>query len=281
MSYMEIPNLYKAREILLFKECYALEKIHGTSAHIGWNHGELKYSSGGANFNNFFALFDHKQLEEIFNSMQQEKITVYGEAYGGKTQGMSNTYGKALKFVCFEVLINDLWLAVPQAEEIIHSLGLEFVHYEIIPATPKDIDAHILLDSVQAVRNGMGPGHKREGDVLRPLIEVRKNNGERIIAKHKREDFKETKERRSLDEEKLKVLEEAAAIAEEWVTDMRLIHVLDLIPQPWDIRQTEDVVRAMIADVLKESKGEIVDSKDARKAIGRKAAQLFKARFKL
>jgi intein/homing endonuclease len=29
MSYLHINNLYKDREILLFKECYAMEKIHG------------------------------------------------------------------------------------------------------------------------------------------------------------------------------------------------------------------------------------------------------------
>ena len=29
MGYIHIGNLYKDQEILLFKECYALEKIHG------------------------------------------------------------------------------------------------------------------------------------------------------------------------------------------------------------------------------------------------------------
>jgi hypothetical protein len=213
--------------------------------------------------------------------MGQEKVKIFGEAYGGKLQGMSATYGKDLKFCCFEVQIGDLWLAVPQAQQIVLSFGLEFVHYEIIPATIEAIDAIILADSVQAIRNGMGQGHKREGVVLRPTIELRKNNDERIIAKHKREDFKETKEKRSLDEEQLKVLEEADAIAEEWVTDVRLTHILDLFPQPLDISQTGDIAIAMIQDVLKESKGEIVDSRDARRAIGRKAAALFKARLKL
>jgi len=61
---------------------------------------------------------------------------------------------------------------------------------------------------------------------------------------------------------------------------MRLTHVLDLFPRPLDISQTEAVVRAMVQDVLKESVGEIVDSKDTRKAISRKAANLFKARVK-
>lgn len=36
MSYADIENLYKNRRIMLFKECYAMEKIHGTSAHVGW-----------------------------------------------------------------------------------------------------------------------------------------------------------------------------------------------------------------------------------------------------
>lgn len=33
MGYLHIDNLYKNRDILLFRECWALEKVHGTSAH--------------------------------------------------------------------------------------------------------------------------------------------------------------------------------------------------------------------------------------------------------
>lgn len=46
MAYLHIENLYKARDIMLFRECYAMEKIHGTSAHVGWN-GSLYFFSGG------------------------------------------------------------------------------------------------------------------------------------------------------------------------------------------------------------------------------------------
>jgi hypothetical protein len=35
MGYAHINNLYKDQEILIFKHVWALEKIHGTSAHIG------------------------------------------------------------------------------------------------------------------------------------------------------------------------------------------------------------------------------------------------------
>ncbi len=37
----------------------------------------------------------------------------------------------------------------------------------------------------------MGDGHPREGVVCRPLIELRTNNGERLICKHKGEKFEE------------------------------------------------------------------------------------------
>ena len=47
MGYLHIDNLYKAQDILNFKTCYALEKIHGTSAHLKWDNGELTFFSGG------------------------------------------------------------------------------------------------------------------------------------------------------------------------------------------------------------------------------------------
>ena len=36
MGYLHIDNLYKNQDILMFKECYAMEKIHGTSAHVSF-----------------------------------------------------------------------------------------------------------------------------------------------------------------------------------------------------------------------------------------------------
>ena len=55
--------------------------------------------------------------------------------------------------------------------------------------------------SVQSVRNGVttpedfilaGRERNAKGVVLRPLIEVTLNNGDRIICKHKCEEFRET-----------------------------------------------------------------------------------------
>lgn len=278
MGYLHIDNLYKNQDILLFKECYALEKIHGTSAHISWR-GEkgLHFFSGGSPAKLFEGLFDKETLEQkLKEKIGDKSVTIYGEAYGGKEQGMSATYGKELKFVVFDVKIDELWLNVPAAEAFATSLGLEFVHYIRIPTDILTIDAERDADSVQAVRNGVGSGKKREGVILRPLVELRGNNSERVISKHKRAEFKETKTPREVDPDKLAVLTEATTIAEEWVTVMRLQHVLDKLPQPWDISQTPDVIHAMIEDVIREAAGEIVDSKEVRKAIGKKTSMEFK-----
>jgi len=282
LSYLSIPNLYRpeGQDILLFREAFALEKVHGTSAHLSWRNGKLTFSSGGASHERFRALFDEpgltaKLTEKI--GLADGTVAIYGEAHGGKLLGMSKTYGMELRFVAFEARINDCWLSVPQAHDFTESLGLQFVHYEKIPATLEAINAQRDAPSVQAVRNGMEPGHIREGIVLRPLIEVMKNNGQRIICKHKRDEFRETQETRSVevDPAKLQVLQEAEKIADEWVTAMRLEHVLDKIQTPLSVKTTKTVIDAMLEDVLREGSGEFQDSPEARKAIGKKTAEMF------
>jgi len=277
MSYMDIDNLYKNQDILLFKECYAMEKIHGTSAHISYKDGRVSFFAGGSKYEDFVKLFNEEDLKKKLDEMIDgtTSVHVYGEAYGGNMQKMRETYGNELKFVAFEVKIGDLWLNVPKAEQFVKELGLDFVPYVRISTNMKEIDEALYTPSVQALKNGIQEEKMREGIVLRPIEEVVKNNGKRVIAKHKRPEFAETKTPRIVDTDKLKVLSEANAIANEWATEMRLTHVLDNFPNP-SIENTGEVIKAMLEDILKESTGEIVDSKEARKAIGKQTAILFK-----
>lgn len=283
MAYRHIENLYRNKEILMFKQCFAMEKIHGTSAHVKYNREQDKliFFSGGAKHEQFLKLFDQEELHAAFKANCEEhnvsSLTVWGEAYGGKMQGMSATYGKELKFIAFEVLIEDnFWQSVPQAEKIAKKLGFEFVHYDVIDTTEEAINAAMMADSVQAVRNGMGTGHMREGVVLRPLIELQHNNGGRIICKHKRPEFAEREHTPRIDDpEEMKVLEDAQAVADEWVVHMRLMHVLDKLGEV-KIENANLVIKAMLEDVLREAEGEIVDNKAVRRAIGKKTMKLFK-----
>ena len=280
MGYLHIDNLYRpeAQRILQFKEVYALEKIHGTSAHVAWRDDAVHFFSGGEKHDRFVSLFDAAALASGFAALGHEKVTVFGEAYGGKQQGQSRRYGPDLRFVAFDVRIGDVWLAVPQAEAVARGLGLDFVHYVKVPTDLASLDAERDAPSEQARRNGVEGDQQREGVVIRPPFEVTTNKGERLIAKHKRDEERETKTpRKVVDPAQHTVLVESEAIAEEWVTPTRLAHVLDKLDPDAGMERTRDVIEAMCEDVFREGRGEVIESREARTAIGRKTATLFKA----
>lgn len=283
MGYLHIENLYRpaAQIILLFKELYALEKIHGTSAHVAWRQGMVWYSSGGESAVNFRALFDDAALTAAFQQLGHDEVTVYGEAYGGKCQGMHKTYGDKLRFIAFDVKIGPgeggAWLSVPNMTDVAIRLGFEVVPWRKVPSNLAALDAERDLPSEVAVRRGITEPRTREGVVLRPLHEFTMNNGNRVIAKHKGETFSETKSpRHVVDPVALPMLTGAQAIADEWVTPRRLEHVLQRVENSDDIAAMSRVISAMIEDVFREAEGEIVESKEAKAAIGRATAKLFK-----
>lgn len=280
MSYQHIENLYKNQMILMFRECFALEKIHGTSANVTWRDGRVTFSSGGEKHQRFVDLFDQDRLRENFEALGHQSVVVYGEAYGGSQQGQKWRYGEALKFVAFEVRIGEHWLAVPQAADVVSKLGLEFVHYARVPTDLAALDAERDAPSEQARRNGVQGDQPREGVVLRPLVELTTNAGERVICKHKRDDERETRSpRQVVDPARLEVLTKAQEIADEWVTPTRLIHVLDKLGDV-SIESMRDVISAMVEDVEREGAGEIAASREARTAISKKTAELFKTHLK-
>ena len=289
MGYQHIPNLYKEQAILAFPECYALEKIHGTSAHIkfkvGAEHG-IHFFSGGEKHENFIKLFDESLLWERFCAVSAvcaaafKELVIYGEAYGGKCQGMSATYGPALKFVAFEVMLDGVYLDIPEAQAIVKDLGLEFVFYTRIKTTLTEIDAQRDAPSVQAQRNGITEPRLREGVVLFPLHQTRDHRGNRIFAKHKRDEFRETSTPRVVTEKSIEIIN-AEKAANEFVTDMRLSHVLDKLPDHDITQMGSRIIPAMQEDILREGAGEVVDCPQLRREIARRTAILYKAKMQL
>ena len=296
MGYRHIDNLYKNQMIMLFKECYACEKVHGTSAHISFKRIstvapegidgiepdkiDIKFFSGGASHEQFVSLFDKQVLEDKFRDLGFNELTIYGEAYGGKMQGMSKTYGPTLQFIAFEIETATSWFDMPRVEHFANLLGIECVPYVKIPCTLEALDAEKNRDSEVAIRRGMGPGHIREGVVLRPLHEFvhQGENGGTIRSKHKRDEFKETATKREVvnDPNYLKVLSDAQAIADEWVTEERLNHVLDKLDMAdGDLGK---LIGAMFEDVTREAAGEIVVGKETRGAISKKVVKMYKDR---
>jgi hypothetical protein len=235
-------------------------------------------------------LFDQDALRAKLMALfgvSSDAVTVYGEAYGGKQQGMSATYGPDLRFIAFDVKIGDNWLSVPKAEAVCDGLGIEFVSYTLIPTDIQRINEERDRQSVQAQRNMLKDQTwerktLREGIVLRPPFEVTLNNGKRLIAKHKREEFSERASGKDtqLDSGKAQVMEQAEAIAVEWVTAMRLEHVIDKLKgdlqRDPEIQWIPHIIGRMVDDVQRESAGEVVWADPVKKAVSARAVKLFK-----
>lgn len=272
MGYLKIDNLYRRADIL---QCYALEKVHGTSAHIAYKAGQVKYSASGESHAAFIACLpvgpdELAGLCAASFAVGQE-VFVYGEAFGGKCQGMGDVYGDALRFAAFDVKVDGAWLDVPAAEAAARGLKLEFVPYERGPLALEWLDEQRDRPSRVAVV----PDARSEGIVVRSIHEYTDNDGGRMIFKHKADDFRETRSPRQVDPGQLAILTEAGEIADEWVVPMRLQHVLQKVPYN-DPRDTGAVVRAMVEDVRLESDGEVAWSQDVEKAIGRATARLLR-----
>jgi hypothetical protein len=273
MGYMSIDNLYNRPDVL---RCYALEKIHGTSAHIRIGRDDpdcgpkVRLHAGGVDHARFATLFDPESMALIYESkFIAETLFIYGEAFGAKVMGMSETYGKDLRFLAFDVHLDGAWLDVPAAAGLAAEFGIGFVPYEEGPFTLQFLDEQRDRDSLVAIV----PGKMREGIVVRAIKELAyPKTGERFIFKHKRPEFRETKTVREVDPQRSVALAGAEAIATEYVTPMRLQHVLQGTPYngPED---TGKVIKAMQADVKKEAK-DITWTRDVERAVGKETVRL-------
>lgn len=290
MGYAKIYNLYQDQRILAFAECFAMEKVHGTSAHVRLRDGQLQFFSGGVQMAPFQALFDHADLQAKLQLLAEchgvQDVTVFGEAFGGKCQGFSHTYGPNLRFVAFDVEIGNasedqrrVFLSVIDAEAVIKRLGLRFVRYARIPTTMAAIDAERDRFSYEAELVGI-PDKHGEGVILRPVKEVRDARGNRVCAKHKRDEFRETKTARPVvTQEALDARLKDDALASEWVTEMRMTHVMDKLTAGGATlgpKDTGNVIAAMEADVMAESAGSGAEwSHAALRALRSQTAKLF------
>jgi len=276
VGYLKITNLYNQPEML---ECFATEKVHGTSAHLRFRNGKVEYFAGGESHEKFVGVFKHIQenMEKVFGEtfLGHQDICVYGEAYGGKQQGMGDVYGDSLKFIAFDVKVDGVWLDLLSAEALVKSLGLEFVPYERGPLTLEFLNKQRDRPSLVAVV----PNSQREGVVVRPIYEATLNDGSRMIFKHKTANFRETKSVREveLNPEKRALLTEASAVATEYVVPMRLEHVLQKIPYK-TMQDTANVIQGMQDDIKTECSQEISWSKEIVSAIAKETVKLLRQR---
>ena len=285
MGYLHIDNLQRRLDLYAEyrgRDMYALEKIDGTSASISLARGAstLELSPGCGSLHTFKAWVGLRPsilpvLQELLEqNPDAHTVTLFGEIYGGKIQKMRESYGEAQRFIGFDVRMDeDRWLSVPECADVCQRADVPMVAWEIVPFTVEELDRVRYKDSTLALQMGCG-AKMREGIVVRPIAEeVRR--GRRVIFKFKRPEFSERSS--CMDTTLLtQVLTNAATIVDEWVTPMRLAHVLDKLPTV-GIEQTSEVVGAMVEDVRREAGDEIVWAPDLERCIAAHTVKLYKA----
>jgi len=284
----KIFNLYDPRGQAILREprCYWLEKVDGCPASVRWQDGRMHFSPGASGYRDFYNVFNAEQLRAAFQSIGAPTVIVYGEAYGGRQQGLARRYGDVLRFAPFEVRVGDAILRVPEAAALVDLvLGLEHVPWGETSTDLAALNALRDAPSIVAARCGMGT-QPREGIVLRPLVEAPPGDAQpRVIAKHKARDNSETRTAREVDVTASVVYEEANDYALEWVTPERLRHVTTRmrahIGRELTRNDTAHVVDCMVRDVRSEAPiGEVPTGAEIDKAIKRRAAELYLATFK-
>lgn len=117
-----------------------------------------------------------------FKSLFPTGVCIYGEGYGAKINKGGN-YSKNPRFVLFDVMINNVWLAQYDVEDF--AARFEF---ESVPI----VGEGTLLDMVQLGQKGFNSkwgDFLAEGIVARPATRLFTVGGSRIITKIKYKDF--------------------------------------------------------------------------------------------
>ncbi len=283
----KIWNLYDPRgqAILSHPRCYATEKVDGCPAAVRWLDGHVHLSPGASGTELFRAIFDVQSLTAAFRALASPRVVVYGEAYGGRQQGLSARYGRDLRFVAFDVHIGDEILPVPAADALVRlHIGLDHVPWV---ETSTDLAAlNALRDAPSELAARIGMGHQlREGIVLRPLTEGHASDpGPRVIAKHRGAHTSETRTVREVHVEARVAYQKADDYALEWVTEERLRHVATRVQahlgRELTRNDTGHVVASMLRDVRSEApEDEVPTGAEVDKALKRRTAALYLARF--
>lgn len=167
------------------------EKIDGTNIRINWDGHRVSF--GGRTdraqipvdlMNWLTSHFCDDATEELFEQKFGENdVTLYGEGYGKKIQGVGSLYRNDVSFILFDVMINDNYQPRSSVEDIASAFGIDVVPI-IMTGTIQDAVDFIKTSPMSTI--GSAP---MEGVVGRPMVELKDRCGKRIIVKVKVKDF--------------------------------------------------------------------------------------------
>jgi hypothetical protein len=170
------------------------EKIDGTNIRIGWGavggpiDGPLVHIGGrtdraqipAALVGRLQQLFTPEKMETAF---PEHGVILYGEGYGSGIQKGAGYKPDGVDFILFDVRVGEWWLKWDDVQSIATRLDISAV-----PVWSEGT----LFEATEAVRSPIPSRLGQawaEGFVVRPMVEMRMRNGQRIIGKIKTRDF--------------------------------------------------------------------------------------------
>jgi len=166
---------------------YFTEKVDGTNIRVIWDGAKIEFR--GRTDKAAIPPFLLEKLETLFTTDKMQNIfddpaCLYGEGYGARIQKCGADYiPDGVDFVLFDVLIGDYWLRRNDLEDVADKLQME-----IVPV----VGIGSLYDAIEMAREGFtskwGP-FTAEGLVVKPLVQLLRRDGSRIIGKIKHRDF--------------------------------------------------------------------------------------------
>lgn len=176
------------------------EKIDGTNIRIQWLTDPLisqviiKGKADRAEIPTFLMtklqkIFTKEKMLKVFGEGEEKAdICLYGEGYGARIQGNGGNYIKeGVDFILFDIKIGNWWLKREDVEKL-----AELLNIKVVPIVGQGTlkDAVNLIKSKVLMSQLGNKDFLAEGIVIRPKVELKCRNGQRIIMKIKHRDFK-------------------------------------------------------------------------------------------
>ena len=169
-------------------------KIDGANLRVQWNGEQALWNGKSNKFQCSAELTDYMNntfLEEIFEEKfgRDKVVTLFGEHMGPKVQGNELGLDKD-EFILYDVNVNGVWLSSFDVIEVARYFGIRNI-YSLMPQG-------MLSDTLENLIKRVASGEFKdwEGIVARPAIELRAQNGVRVIVKIKNRDYLRGQEKR-------------------------------------------------------------------------------------
>lgn len=170
------------------------EKIDGTNISVEWDghsvsfHGRTERAEIPKHLLNkleemFLGDVNEEMFEQLFG---EERVILYGEGYGNKIQKCGAEYiNDGVSFILFDVYKpdKDLWVNRDAVIDIGKSFGID-----VVPVLFRGTISEA-VEFVKSRPNSTIGTAKMEGVVGRPYVELKDNQGKRIMVKVKAKDL--------------------------------------------------------------------------------------------